>query len=119
MLRVISLLVLVAVFFIHACGPSVEREPPERPVEVLPLSAGKALYELHCVICHGNDGRLGLNDAGDLSVSELSLEERKAVIRDGVGVMIAYRRILSPAEIDAVARYTMELKEEDTGETLE
>jgi mono/diheme cytochrome c family protein len=111
MLKTCSLFLLIIFLSVYACGPTTERELPDRPVEVLPLSAGEALYKIHCVLCHGNDGKLGLNDAGDLSVSDLSLEERKGIIRDGKGVMIAYRRILSPAEIDAVARYTLEFNE--------
>lgn len=112
MLKIISFLVTAFLVFVMACGSPAERELPERPMEVLPLSAGEALYKIHCVICHGNDGKLGLNDAGDLSLSELNLEERKAIIRDGKGVMIPYRRVLSPSEIDVVARYTMQFKEE-------
>nr|MBS0037026.1 cytochrome c [Saprospiraceae bacterium] len=107
------IILLVGVFFsvLIACGGSADtgRDLESGEVEELPLAVGESLFKLHCVMCHGVDGKLGLNNAGDLTKSELSLLERKGVISEGRGTMISYRRILSRAEIDAVARYTVEL----------
>lgn len=71
---------------------------------------GAAVFKTHCQLCHGVDGKLGLNGAKDLSVSALSIDERKNLIRNGKNAMIAYENILSPEEIEAVAKYTMSLK---------
>ena len=110
--------VLLTFVLILGCGPTGDpsKSADANDSEPLPLSAGKSLFSTHCVVCHGTDGGLGLNEAGDLRESEMTLEQRKQIIRDGKGTMIAYRRILDDREIDAVARYTKELqreKEED------
>jgi cytochrome c6 len=61
-------------------------------------------------LCHGADGKMGANGSKDLSVSQLSLDERIAIITKGKNVMIAYENILTLSEIKAVAEYTLTLK---------
>ena len=63
------------------------------------------LYKKHCRLCHGMDGKKMLSDAKDLSISELSLEDRIAIISDGNGSMSAYKDKMSTEEIAAVASY--------------
>ncbi|MCF8239555.1 MAG: cytochrome c [Saprospiraceae bacterium] len=70
---------------------------------------GQAIYTQNCVFCHGADGRRGLNGAGDLTASTLPLELRKEQITNGKGLMTPYKNILTPEEIDAVARFTLTL----------
>ena len=71
--------------------------------------SGANVYTKYCTSCHGSDGKLQLNGAFDLSVSALSLDERVAVIANGRKLMTSYSGILSAAEIEAVAQYTMTL----------
>lgn len=71
---------------------------------------GKAIFKTKCQVCHGADGKLGLNGALDLTVSALSVEQRIEVIRNGRNLMTPFVGILSDAEIKAVADYTMTLK---------
>lgn len=68
------------------------------------------IFKTHCQLCHGTDGKLGLNGAKDLTVSELSLDQRIELITNGKNTMVPYENILSPEEIKAVAQYTMNLK---------
>ena len=107
---ILILSALITVLLV-ACGPSGDPSKAAQDEGPLPPNAGKSIFSTHCVVRHGTDGRLGLNEAGDLTESILSLEERKAIISQGKGTMIAYNRILSPREIEAVARYTFELQE--------
>ena len=69
------------------------------------------VWKTHCQLCHGADGKLGLNGAKDLTASELSLEERIQVITKGRNTMIAYENTLTPEQIEEVAKYTMSLKQ--------
>ncbi|WP_235297849.1 c-type cytochrome [Portibacter marinus] len=69
------------------------------------------VWKTHCQLCHGADGKLGLNGAKDLTASTLSLEERIATITNGRNTMIAYESILTPEQIEEVAKYTMTLKQ--------
>ncbi len=71
---------------------------------------GMAVFRQNCVVCHGADGRLGLNGAKDLTVSVVPLQERIEIITHGKNLMTPFGTILSPAEIAAVAAYTVSLK---------
>jgi len=71
---------------------------------------GMAIFRQNCVICHGADGRLGLNGAKDLSSSLVPIEERIQIITKGKNLMTPFGSILSPDEITAVANYTLSLK---------
>ena len=74
---------------------------------------GKTVYKTYCVSCHGPKGKLMLNDAPDLSVSKMTLEERLENIRKGGSMMPAFSEVLSENQIEAVAKYLDELKEQD------
>lgn len=71
---------------------------------------GMAVFRQYCLVCHGADGKLGLNGAKDLSVSALTLEERLNIITNGKKLMTPFNEVLSPEEIKAVAEYTLTLK---------
>ena len=102
---------------VWACGGadtgSSSTETDDTPTANLNTSDidGKALYTSTCVACHGVDGKLGTNGSKDLTASALTLEERMAVLNNGVPgtAMVAYNTIYSPKEIQAIAEYTMEL----------
>jgi mono/diheme cytochrome c family protein len=68
------------------------------------------LYTKHCAICHGDDGRKGFAGARALPESALTLEERIGIITRGKGTMMPFEHVLSRAEIEAVARYTLTLQ---------
>lgn len=72
---------------------------------------GRLIYKQYCVICHGADGKLGISDAKDLSVSTIDMEERLNQITNGKGLMTPYKDILSGEQIQSVADYLDELKQ--------
>lgn len=84
-----------------ACGGSAGGESNE---------LGANVFKTHCQLCHGADGKLGLNGAKDFTTSPLSLDERIQVITKGRNTMLAYENTLSPEEIKAVAKYTLTFK---------
>jgi mono/diheme cytochrome c family protein len=69
-------------------------------------TGGHDIYTANCVSCHGEDGKLGLMDAGDLSVSALSLDERISIIKNGKDAMAGFNGRLTDEQIRAVAEYT-------------
>lgn len=71
---------------------------------------GKQTYTTYCEACHGKDGKLKLNDAPDLTVSKMTLEERIKNISEGSGMMPAFLEVIGQEEIEAVAAYLDELK---------
>jgi mono/diheme cytochrome c family protein len=74
---------------------------------------GKEVYKTYCVACHGADGKLKLNEAPDLTLSKMTLEERLENIKKGGSMMPAFAEVLSEEQIQAVAEYLDELKSQD------
>ncbi len=71
---------------------------------------GATVFKTYCQLCHGADGKLGLNGAKDFSTSPLTLAERVDVITNGRNTMLAYESTLTKEEIAAVAKYTLSFK---------
>ncbi len=68
-------------------------------------SPGKAIFNMNCTLCHGRDGKAGLNGAKDLTASTLTAEEMMAIVKNGKGAMAPYKQVLSAQEIEAVVTY--------------
>ncbi|MEO6759682.1 MAG: cytochrome c [Saprospiraceae bacterium] len=110
------LLLLLPALSWSACESDAEKiasrtAAAQKSGQQLAAPDGMAVFRQNCVICHGADGRLGLNGAKDLSVSILPLEERIQIITQGKNLMTPFGKILSPGEITAVADYTLHLKQ--------
>jgi uncharacterized membrane protein SirB2 len=73
-------------------------------------TTGEGIYTANCSRCHGDDGKLGLAGAVDLSMSTMDLVTKVNVITNGKnGIMPAYG-MLGEEQIQAVAAYTETLK---------
>lgn len=104
------LLAFAAIGLIISCGG--EEKKPSKPAAQKPVAKkidGKKIYKMNCVICHGADGKLGINGAKDITVSELSDAEKVNLIKKGKGVMTAFESILTEEQIEAVVEYTNSL----------
>jgi mono/diheme cytochrome c family protein len=98
--------------FIIACGSNdtgSKKTSKAKPVAAKEVDGAK-VYKTYCVICHGSKGNMGSNGAFNLTTSELSVDERIAVIKKGRGVMTPFEGVLKKDEIKAVAEYTLTLK---------
>jgi len=96
-----KLIVAAIALTVAACA---EKKPSTAGVD------GKKIYKQNCVLCHGADGKLGANGSKDLTQSTLSLEAKKAIIKNGKGKMVGLGGILNAKEIEAVAIFTENLK---------
>jgi len=74
---------------------------------------GEKVYKQYCVTCHGLYGDMGASGAYNLTESELSVEERIAVITNGRKTMTSFKALLSEEKIKAVAEYTLTLKADE------
>lgn len=104
----IATLLISTLILIISCDNKNASTSTSQPVVTID---GEKIFRQNCVVCHGADGKLGVNGSKDLTVSELSSDERYAIISKGKGVMTAFENILSISEIKAVADYTLSLKE--------
>ena len=74
------------------------------------IAQGKKVFKQNCVICHGIDGKLGMNDSKDLTLSVMKKDERISMVKNGKGTMTPFGKILSAEDIQAVVEYTFTLK---------
>lgn len=81
------------------------------PAPVDNVAAGEKIFRTYCIVCHGIDGKLGLNGAKDLSVSQLTTEERILQVTKGKGLMTPFEGILNPDQIQQVVEYAETLRE--------
>lgn len=85
----------------NASGPTDTMEADRPP--------GRTVFNTNCALCHGRDGKAGLNGAKDLTLSTLSKEEMIAIVRNGKGAMLPYKNVLTPEEITAVVEHVRKL----------
>lgn len=74
------------------------------------LAEGKALFQKNCAVCHGPDGKLGLNGAHDLSKSNLNTMGRVYMVTQGLGKMPSFKGQLSEVQIQQVVAYSLTLQ---------
>ena len=108
----------IALAGLFACGGGDEASAGDSAAADKTVAAastgpdGARIYKTRCVACHGSNGNMGANGAANLQQSRISLNERIATVTHGRmdKGMNAFKGILEPAEIKAVAEYTMTLQ---------
>lgn len=116
-----TLLLVIVLFGLGACQgkksepASTESAPAAAPAassaaSEAALAEGKKIFNTYCILCHGADGKLGLNGSKDLTISTITTEERIIQVTNGKGLMTPFKEILTEAEIKAVVSYTETLK---------
>lgn len=98
-LYILSLLILII-----ACAGKEKANPYAAAPD------GEALYKKYCVLCHGVDGKLGLNGSKDITVTALTLDEIIVQVTKGKNTMTPFEGIMTPEEIKAVSEYAVTLK---------
>ena len=100
----ISIVSIFIIIVLYACGGGTEG--PANYDEV----AAKKIFKKYCMVCHGMDGKLGLNGAKDLTACPLDFQSRVLLVTNGQGAMTPFKGILSEDEIEQVAQFTLNLK---------
>ena len=120
MARILIALLFIAVSMM-ACAPSSDKasgsddtassaSSSTSPDAESASEEGKKLFTQYCAVCHGPDGKLGLNGAKDLTLSELTLEERIEQVTHGKNVMVPFEKVLTKEQIEEVSKFTMTIK---------
>lgn len=79
--------------------------------EEVAIANGKNIYTVYCIQCHGEDGKLGLYNSGDLTQSTLPMEEAINQITNGKGAMRAFGNELNEEQIRQVTMFIQTLKD--------
>ena len=93
-----------------ATPPAAEAAAPASGAGKPVLTAGKALFQQNCEVCHGPDGKRGLNGAHDLTKSNLNTAGRVYMVTQGLGKMPGFKGQLTDAQIQQVVAYSLTLK---------
>lgn len=67
--------------------------------------SGKEIYNDKCALCHGDNGKLGMSGAKDLSVTQMDHTNIVTIVTNGKNTMASYKDALTPEQIEAVASY--------------
>ena len=120
MKKILAFATSLTFFFIFIMCSKSKKEslvnPGSSPIKVSAdqggsvVETGKRVYDIYCLMCHGEDGTKELTGDYDLAISKLQLKDIMDVIGEGRSTMIGYEVILNEEEIRAVSEYTLKLK---------
>jgi cytochrome c6 len=85
---------------------SMQAAPDGEPA----TESSRLLFEANCARCHGMDGAKGKWGAKDLRYSQLSNERIVLQMKNGKGIMPAFRKKLSEAELLRIVSYVKGLR---------
>ncbi len=74
---------------------------------------GKAIYEIACARCHGEDGKSNYRKAKKLAETSLNDDAKATFIKMGKGIMPSYS-YMKDEEIQVLLKYLNQLKENST-----
>ena len=113
MKKLIVFIVVAALGILVGCGGDDNKSSKPSPSKSKPQAKkvdGAKIYKMNCVICHGADGKLGINGAKPLPDSKLTNAEKIEMVKKGKGAMTPFESILTEEQIEAVVEYTNTLK---------
>ncbi len=100
-----KVLATLSFFLIVVSFGLAQKAKKEKAGDVIASVSGKEIFKDKCALCHGEDGKLGLSGAKDLSATQLQHVGIVEIITNGKNTMASYKDALSPQQIDAVAAY--------------
>jgi len=113
-LAVISLVLIFGAYGLAEMSKkqkSAEAITPVADPAVATSMQGQEIYSANCAKCHGDDGKLGLTGATDLSASTLDVNAKVEIVKNGKdGTMPGFAGTLSDEQIGAVVGYVETLK---------
>jgi len=107
-LAILSLLMIISAYGLAEM--SKKRPAASKTEDTTVLMTAEQVYKTNCALCHGDDGKLGLTGATDLSASQLDETGITMIIREGKGAMAPFKSVLSEDEIKAVTQHVKSLQ---------
>ncbi len=107
---VLRLSVFFGLFLLASCGPQtkeVEEATEEKPFT---KEDATSLFTMRCASCHGDDGKLGVAGAKDLSISTLTDAEITSTIYNGKNGMSSFGGAFSEEQLKALVPVVKSLR---------
>lgn len=111
-LRIQSLIALVCLSVMIGCsnGSTTEKVEETGSDKPFTMEDAKAVFTFRCTSCHGDDGKLGLSGAKDLSISKLSDQEILTLLQDGKNTMPSFKELIPVDQQDSLVAYIKTLR---------
>ena len=107
----LAILSVILIIYVYGIGETQSYKFKRDPVVITSNEhPGPEIYGKLCVECHGDDGRMGLFKASDLTSSILDETEMKERILQGKGIMRGYKNELNNQQVEAVIQYITTLQ---------
>ena len=100
-----KILATLSFFFIVVSFSLAYKSKAFKAGEKIVAVNGKEIFADKCALCHGDNGKLGLSGAKDLSITQLSHVGIVEIVTNGKNTMAAYKGTLSTEQIEAVASF--------------
>lgn len=100
-----KILATLSFFFIVVSFSLAYKSKGAKAGEKIVAVNGKEIFTEKCALCHGDNGKLGMSGAKDLTVTQLPHAGIVEIITNGKNTMASYKETLTPEQIDAVASY--------------
>lgn len=75
-----------------------------------PQELGQKVYTAQCQACHGEDGKLGMAGAKDITATNMVKEDLVDLLNNGKNAMPKFKDALTEEQIDAVSEYVLQMK---------
>lgn len=105
-MAIVSLLMIVSAYGLA----EMSRKPSTAKNTEATANNGIDIFTANCARCHGDDGKLGLMGASDLSATQLDGTGIMDVIKNGRGAMVGFNGALTEEQINLVAGHIQSLK---------
>ncbi|MCD6068414.1 MAG: c-type cytochrome [Bacteroidetes bacterium] len=103
-LGALSLLMITASFGLAEIAAKQTAKISKEAVAEDGTIKGAVLYQDNCVLCHGDNGKLGMSGAADISKTQMSQDSIRQVVLNGKGMMAKIQG-LTPEQAAAIAAY--------------
>lgn len=106
MLAILSLLCIILGYGLA----EMSKKKREKGEIATTAADGKEMFEATCISCHGENGKLMMSGASDLSVSGINRDSVISVITNGRNTMLPYQSAYSAEQIEKLADYVITLR---------
>jgi len=93
-----------------SCSNENIQEVQEDEAKQLSKDDAKALFLMRCASCHGEDGKLGMSGAKDLSSSKLNEKEIGVILKNGKNGMPSFGESLNLNQQEALVVHVLSLR---------